>query len=77
MARAPLAKGDDGSSNRYPVRSPLAKQHAAHISSGIPNVYCHECVPAALIAETPERFDPPCEGDDEPYAEPYAWRDDA
>lgn len=77
MPRPPLAKGDDGSGNRYPVRhlpeemfsdkfcdTGHPSAHDRHILSGVAHADCRECVPAALIAETPERFDHPCEGDE-------------
>lgn len=57
MTRAPLAKGDDGSSNRYPVRH-------NHVITGLAYSDCPACVPAALQVPTPERFDPSCEGDE-------------
>lgn len=58
--RAPLAKGDDGSSNRYPAR------HLCPVCFIHHGPFCPrntEDVPAALIASTPERLDPPCGGD--------------
>lgn len=65
MTRAPLARGDDGSGNRYPRRSFAVcntcglQHHPALACPGNP-----DDVPAALIVPTPERFDPPCEGDE-------------
>lgn len=69
MVRAPLAKGDDGSANRYPDRTPVwdgypvSVAHERHVLSGVAHADCTECVPAALIVATPERFDPPCGAD--------------
>lgn len=60
MARAPLAQGDDGSGFRYGVRHICAD---GYVAAGH-KAECLACVPAALIASTPERFDPPCEGDE-------------
>ncbi len=37
--------------------------HRRHALSGVAHADCRECVPAVLIAETPERFDPPCGAD--------------
>lgn len=57
-------EGDDGSGNRYPDRSPvytgypygLEDEHRAGMHEGTASVVCFLCVPASLIAETPERL---------------------
>ena len=60
MARAPLAKGDDGSGIRYTPRKACPDCGLEHreICPSSP------AVAAILWAPMPERFDPPCEGDE-------------